>query len=132
LPLRPSPGLAAAEPGGPPSSVPGAGQDAAPAGLDARYEHLRHAVLHDRARAFPLGLGVLVAKGVTAWQRLLTHLTGTPTGACTGTGTGTGASDQTRSPQAGPAAPAQAPLPQEVSTQLIHALAGLAVALTGT
>jgi hypothetical protein len=52
-----------------------AGQDtAAPAGLDARYEHLRHAVLHDRARAFPLGLGVLTARGVTAWARLLTRV----------------------------------------------------------
>src|SRR5206468_10568085 len=71
LSLRPSPGHAAADPGGPPCA-PDAGQDAAPAGLDARYEHLRHAVLHDRARAFPLGLAVLIGKGVAACQRLAT------------------------------------------------------------
>jgi len=34
--------------------------------LDARYEQLRHAALHARATAFPLGLGVLTSKGVTA------------------------------------------------------------------
>jgi hypothetical protein len=37
--------------------------------LDARYEQLRHAALHARATAFPLGLGVLTSKGVTAWRR---------------------------------------------------------------
>jgi hypothetical protein len=77
---------------------------------------------------------VLVAKGVTAWQRLATHLTGT-TGT---TGTGPLAAKQTRCPsQTGPTAQetsAQAPasLPQAVTAQLVHALAGLAVALTGT
>src|SRR6266851_5147629 len=54
----PSPGLAAAEPG----TCPDAGQDSAPgSGLDARYEQLRHAALHARAEAFPLGLGVLTS-----------------------------------------------------------------------
>ncbi len=53
-------------------AVPDAGQVTAPGGgLDARYEHLRHAALHARAQAFPLGLGVLTGKGVTAWQRAL-------------------------------------------------------------
>ena len=32
---------------------------------DARYEQLRHAALHARAEAFPLGLGVTAGKGVT-------------------------------------------------------------------
>ena len=107
--------------------MPDAGQDAAPAGLDARYEQLRHAVLHDRARAFPLGLGVLIAKGVTAWQRLAAHLTGTTTVSRPVV------SDQARrSSQTNPAGQPPAPLPQAVSAQLVHALAGLAVALTGT
>ena len=43
-------------------------------GLDARYEQLRHAALHARGEAFPLGLGVLTRSGVTAWQRALASL----------------------------------------------------------
>ena len=43
-------------------------------GLDARYEQLRHAALHARAEAFPLGLGVLTRGGVTAWQHALASL----------------------------------------------------------
>ena len=102
--------------------MPEAGQDAAsPAGLDARYEQLRHAVLHERAHAFPLGLGVLIAKGVTAWRRALTHLT---------VPTPSPASDPT-SHQARPG-PAPDPIPAATATQLVHALAGLAVALAGT
>ena len=104
------------------------------------YEHLRDAVLHDRARAFPLGLGVLIAKGITAWQRLTASiLAGVGAAAIpaagAAAGTGTVASPQPPGPApAGPAALAgPAPLlPQEVATQLVHALAGLAVALTGT
>ena len=98
-----------------------AGQDvAAPAGLDARYEHLRHAALHERAHAFPLGLGLLIAKGVTAWRRALTLLTApTPSPA-----------PDTTSPQARPGPPD--PIPSPMATQLVHALAGLAVALAGT
>ena len=57
---RPSPGHAAAEPGTRPGCRPG---HAAPGGgLDARYEQLRHAALHARAEAFPLGLGVLTRR----------------------------------------------------------------------
>jgi len=71
LPLLTSPGHAAAEPG----DRPDAGQVTAPGGgLDAHYEQLRHAALHARASAFPLGLGVLTGKGVTAWQRALASL----------------------------------------------------------
>ena len=43
-------------------------------GLDARYEQLRHAALHARAEAFPLGLGVLAGGGVTAWRHALASL----------------------------------------------------------
>ena len=43
--------------------------------LDTRYEQLRHAALHARAEAFPLGLGVLTRSGVTAWQHALAGLT---------------------------------------------------------
>ena len=39
-----------------------------------RYEQLRHAALHARATAFPLGLGVLTGKGVTAWRHALAGL----------------------------------------------------------
>jgi len=105
LSLLPSPGHAAAEPG---TSLD-AGQDSAPGGvLDARYEQLRHAALHARAEAFPLGLGVLAGKGVTAWRHALAAL-------------GPAA--------AGRAAPA-ARIPGPVAAELISALA--AVALAGT
>lgn len=102
-----------------------AGQDTAtPAGLDARYEQLRHAVLHDRAHAFPLGLGLLIARGVTAWARQLTHLA-----------TVTGPVGPNPAHPSVPPAPAGAPrpnrLPPVAATQLVHALAGLAVALAG-
>ena len=43
-------------------------------GLAARYEQLRHAALHSRGEAFPLGLGVLAGKGVIAWQRTVAGL----------------------------------------------------------
>ena len=72
LSLLTSPGHAAAEPG----ARLDAGQDSAPgSGLDACYEQLRHAALHARAEAFPLGIGVLTSKGVTAWQRALATVT---------------------------------------------------------
>jgi len=71
LSLLTSPGHAAADP----ENRPDAGQAIAPGGgLDARYEQLRHAALHARGEAFPLGLGVLAGKGVTAWQRTLASL----------------------------------------------------------
>lgn len=88
--------------------------------LDARYEQLRHAALHARASAFPLGLGVLLGKGVTAWRRVLACL----------------------SPATAPDTPAAAGdaitvrppvlLPGPAAAELVHVLAGLAVALAGT
>jgi len=79
LSLLTSPGLAAAEPG----DRPDAGQDTAPGGgLDARYEQLRHAALHARATAFPLGLGVLTGKGVTAWRHALAGLAPATSATC--------------------------------------------------
>jgi hypothetical protein len=111
--LLTSPGHAAAEPG----ARPDAGQATAPSGgLDARYEELRHAALHARAQAFPLGLGVLAGKGVTAWQRTLASLA-VPQPAPAG-----------RLPGPAPAQPARLPAP--VAAELISALA--AVALAGT
>jgi hypothetical protein len=111
--LLTSPGHAAAEPG----ARPDAGQATAPGGgLDARYEELRHAALHARAQAFPLGLGVLASKGVTAWQRTLASLA-VPQPAPAG-----------RLPGPAPAQPARLPAP--VAAELISALA--AVALAGT
>ena len=109
LSLRPSPGQAAAEPG----ARPDAGQVTAPGGgLDARYEHLRHAALHARAQAFPPGLGVLTGKGVTAWQRALTV-------------------PQPAPPARLAAVPGQAGrLPAPVAAELISALAALALAGT--
>jgi hypothetical protein len=117
LSLLTSPGHAAAEPG---TSLD-AGQDSAPGGvLDARYEQLRHAALHARAEAFPLGLGALTRSGVTAWRQALAGLTSAR--------------------QQGRAAPAFRPpgtqpapasgLPVPVAAELISALA--AVALAGT
>jgi hypothetical protein len=74
LPILPSLGPAAARPDRRPDvgQTPGAGRD-------ARYEHLRHAALHTRAEAFPLGLAVLTRQGLTAWTRALAELTPTPT-----------------------------------------------------
>ena len=118
LSLLTSPGPAAADPG----MRPDAGQARVPGGgLDARYEQLRHAALHARASAFPLGLGVLTGKGITAWRRALTHLA--PAAGPGSTQTPPDASAATR-PQALP--------PEPVTTELIHALAGLAVVLAGT
>jgi hypothetical protein len=115
LPLLTSPGHAAAEPG----ARPDAGQDAAPGGgLDARYEQLRHAALHTRAEAFPLGFGVLTSKGVTAWQRALASLAVIPQPGPSGW-----------PPAAAPADP-PATLPAPVAAELVSALA--AVALAGT
>ena len=110
---RPSPGRAAAEPG----ARPDAGQVTAPGGgLDARYEQLRHAALHARAEAFPLGLGVLTRNGVTAWRHALAGLA--PAGPAT----------------AAPAASRPAPprpaagLPAPVAAELINVLAAVALA----
>jgi hypothetical protein len=111
LSLLTSPGHAAAEPG----ARPDAGQVTAPGGgLDARYEQLRHAALHARAHAFPLGFGVLAGKGVTAWQRALAGLA-VPQPAPAG-----------RPPGAAPAHPSALPVP--VAAELISALAAVALA----
>ena len=65
LPARPARDGPAAQPG----ADPAAGR-----GLDAHYEQLRHAALHRRAQAFPLGLGVLTGNGVIAWHRVVADL----------------------------------------------------------
>jgi len=69
------PGAAATQPGPRPDP---ARAHAPGAGPDARYEHLRHAALHARAEAFPLGLAVLTRQGLTAWTRTLAELTPHP------------------------------------------------------
>ena len=61
---------------------------------------------------------MLTGKGVTAWRRALAHLTRAPT-------------TSTTRPSA-PATRPPGPLPGPVTTELVHALAGLAVALAGT
>jgi hypothetical protein len=61
---------------------------------------------------------VLISKGVTAWRRALAHLT------CAATSNTT--------PASSPAARPPGQLPGPVATELVHALAGLAVALAGT
>ena len=59
---------------------------------------------------------MLTSKGVTAWRRAVARLTSASTSAITRP----------------PAPAARLPLPGPVTTELIHALAGLAVALAGT
>jgi hypothetical protein len=109
-----SPGRAAAEPG----DRPDAGQVTAPCGgLDARYEQLRHAALHARAGAFPLGFGVLTGKGVTAWLRALAGL------APAGPGT---AAPAARPPGTHPVQAGGLPAP--VAAELINVLAAVALA----
>src|SRR5467141_1837574 len=105
LSLLPSPGRAAAEPG----ARPDAGQVTAPGGgLDARYEQLRHAALHTRAEAFPLGFAVLTRHGVTGWRRAVTQFGSTA---------------------AIPALPPST-VPAPIAAELVDALAGLALAGT--
>ena len=118
LSLLTSPGHAAAEPG----TRPDAGQDHVPGGgLDARYEQLRHAVLHARAEAFPLGLGVLARGGVTAWRQALAGLTPA----------GTSAAAPARQPP-GMHPTQAADLPAPVAAELINVLAALALAGAAT
>ena len=118
LSLLTSPGLAAAEPG----DRPDAGQDTPGSGLDARYEQLRHAALRARATAFPLGLGVLTGKGVTAWRHALAGLTPAASATCIAR----------PAEPAGTARPAScAPaVPAHLAIELINILAALT--LTGT
>ena len=61
---------------------------------------------------------MLTGKGVIAWRRAVTRLTGAATRSTT--------------PASTPAARPPLPLPGPVTTELVHALAGLAVALAGT
>ena len=61
---------------------------------------------------------MLTGKGVTAWRRALARLTCTVTTSTT--------------PASSAASQLHRPLPGPVTTELVHALAGLAVALAGT
>jgi hypothetical protein len=77
---------------------------------------------------------VLIARGLTAWARLLTGSL-----APTGPTRPDGRHSSRRPTPSGDHVPAPVPaasgpdrLPPDAATQLIHALAGLAVALTGT
>ena len=63
---------------------------------------------------------MLTGKGVTAWRRALAHLA-----------PATGPGSAQTPPEAAATRP-QAVLPEPVITELIHALAGLAVALAST
>jgi len=87
-------------------------RDGGGGGLDARYEALRHAALHARAEAFPLGFAVLTRRGVTGWRRALTEVTAN------------------QATPAMPGSPMVASLPVAVTAELVDALA--AVALGGT
>jgi hypothetical protein len=65
---------------------------------------------------------VLTGKGVTAWRRVLAQLAGSPA-----------PRTLAAPPDASAGTPqTPAPLPGPAATELIHALAGLAVALAGT
>jgi hypothetical protein len=88
------------------------GQARGPAGvvLDDGYEQLREAALHARAEAFPLGLGVLTAKGVTAWRRAVTGLASAAPSRAPATG----------SPLL--------PLPGQLAAELVNALTAVALA----
>ena len=118
LSLLTSPGRAAAEP----DNRPDAGQHRVPgSGLDARYEQLRHAALHARAEAFPLGLGVLTGKGVTAWRHALASLTPARPGVAAPAVPPPGTDHPT--PPAG--------LPAPLAAELINVLAAVALAAAG-
>lgn len=65
---------------------------------------------------------MLTGKGVTAWRRVLARLASSPAPHPLPASPGAGA----RTPQM------PAPLPGPAAAELIHALAGLAVALAGT
>jgi hypothetical protein len=90
------------------------GHDGRGGGLDARYEQLRHAALHARAEAFPLGFAVLTRRGVTGWRRALTEVS----------------ANHATPAMPGSPVPAAASLPVAVTAELVDALA--AVALAGT
>jgi len=85
-------------------------RDGGGGGLDARYEALRHAALHARAEAFPLGFAVLTRRGVTGWRRALTEVTAN------------------QATPAMPGSPMVASLPVAVTAELVDALAAVALA----
>jgi hypothetical protein len=119
--LRPRPDRAAA----PRGICPDAGQGRVPGSgrttqcgdgdlLDARYEQLRHAALHARATAFPLGLAVLIGKGVAAWLTVLADVIGPPRRAPI---------PVPGQPDRSPAPPAA--LPAAVTSELVNILAAM-------
>ncbi|KZM70439.1 hypothetical protein [Nocardia terpenica] len=81
-------------------------------GLDPGYEQLRHAAVHARAEAFPLGFAILTRRGVLAWRAAIGR-----------------AVDASAAPRPAPVA-ALVRLSGVVTAELVDALAGLA--LTGT
>ena len=90
-------------------------------GLNAHYEQLRHAALHHRAQAFPLGLGVLRGNGVIAWHRVVadrapppSHHAPTPASSTAATAAGAG----------------QRALPVDLTGELINILAAMALVPT--
>ncbi|MFI6368350.1 hypothetical protein ACIBG0_37145 [Nocardia sp. NPDC050630] len=80
-------------------------------GLDARYEQLRHAALHARAQAFPLGFAVLTRRGVIAWRCALARIAVVAPAA----------------PPRAAAGVAVASLSSAITAELVDALAGLAL-----
>jgi hypothetical protein len=107
-------------PATPARQVPGA-DPATGRGLDAHYEQLRHAALHHRAQAFPLGLGVLAGNGVIAWHRVVADLAPITSHHTLTSPGGTAAT---------PAGAGQRALPVEVSGELVNILAAMALVPT--
>ena len=87
-------------------------RDGGGGGLDARYEALRHAALHARAEAFPLGFAVLTRRGVIGWRRALTDVT----------------ANHATPAMPGSPVPISASLPVAVTAELVDALAAVALA----
>jgi hypothetical protein len=110
-PSPPAPDGPAAQPG----PDPAAGR-----GLHA-YEQLRHAALHHRAQAFPLGLGVLSGNGVIAWHRVVADLAPT---------TGHHAPIPASGVPATPAGAGDRALPVDLTGELVNILAAMTLAPT--
>ena len=111
--------------------MPARADPVAGSGLDVHYEQLRHAALHHRAEAFPLGLGVLASNGVIAWHRVVAHLTPTirrhsPPGDTT-TATGAG---QLAGQLAGRWTPPVEVTGEEVTGELVSILAAMTLVPT--
>jgi hypothetical protein len=103
-----------------PIAQPGA-DPAAGRGLDAHYEQLRHAALHHRAQAFPLGLGVLSGNGVIAWHRVVADLTPTTSHHAPTPASGIAAT---------PAGEGDRALPVDLTGELVNILAAMTLAPT--